>query len=76
MSTVLACTSPAIGHLLPMVPLLLELKARGHDVHVRTLPAYVEHLRREGLEARPVDARLLELVHRDYTGTSSRPTSP
>ena len=70
MSTVLAYTSPAIGHLLPMVPLLLELKARGHDVHVRTLPAYVEHLRREGLEARPVDARLLELVHRDYTATS------
>ena len=46
MSTVLAYTSPAIGHLLPMVPLLLELKARGHYVHVRTLPAYVAHLRR------------------------------
>lgn len=70
MSTVLAYTSPAIGHLFPMVPLLLELKARGHDVHVRTLPAYGDLLRREGLDAQPIDARLLDLVHRDYTATS------
>ncbi|MFJ6028564.1 glycosyltransferase [Pseudarthrobacter sp. NPDC092424] len=70
MSTVLAYTSPAIGHLFPMVPLLLELKARGHDVHVRTLPAHVPELRRGGLDAAPIDARLLDVVHRDYTATS------
>lgn len=70
MSTVLAYTSPAIGHLFPMVPLLLELKARGHDVHVRSLPAQLPALRGAGLHAEPIDARLLELIHRDYTARS------
>ena len=58
MSTVLAYTSPAIGHLFPMVPLLLELKARGHEVHVRTLPKHVPTLSALGLHTGPVDGRL------------------
>ena len=70
MSTVLAYTSPAIGHLFPMVPLLLELKARGHDVHVRTLPNHASTLRSAGLHAEPVDARLPEIRHRDYLAKS------
>ncbi|MUU72572.1 glycosyltransferase [Pseudarthrobacter sp. GA104] len=70
MSTVLGYTSPAIGHLFPMVPLLLELNARGHDVHVRALPGQVPMLRSAGLHAEPVDQRLLELVHRDYLAKS------
>jgi UDP:flavonoid glycosyltransferase YjiC (YdhE family) len=70
MSTVLAYSSPAIGHLFPMVPLLLELKARGHDVHVLTIPQQVPALRSAGLHAEPVDSRLLEMEHRDYTAKS------
>ena len=70
MSTVLAYTSPAIGHLFPMVPLLLELKARGHDVHLRTLPSQVAAMRTLGFHAAPVDQRLLDLEHRDYLATS------
>lgn len=31
MSTFLAYTSPAAGHLFPLVPGLLELQRRGHD---------------------------------------------
>ena len=72
MSTVLAYTSPAIGHLFPMVPLLGELRARGHDVHVRTLPAYVPLLRGLGLHAEPVDARLLDIESRDYDARSTK----
>lgn len=72
MSTVLAYTSPAIGHLFPMVPLLGELRARGHDVHVRTLPAYVPLLRGLGLHAEPVDARLLDIESRDYGARSTK----
>lgn len=70
MSTVLAYTSPAVGHLFPMVPLLLELQARGHDVHLRTLPARLPALRGTGIHAGSIDPRLLELVHRDYTARS------
>jgi len=72
MSTVLAYTSPAIGHLFPMVPLLLELKARGHDIHLRTLPGQVAAMRELGFHAAPVDQQLLELEHHDYLAKSVR----
>ncbi len=66
MSTVLAYTSPAIGHLFPMVPILLELRRRGHDVHVRTLADRVDTLTRLGLRAAPADPRSLAIVHPDW----------
>lgn len=37
MSRYLTYTSPARGHLYPIVPTLLALRDRGHDIHVRTL---------------------------------------
>ncbi|QZY30281.1 glycosyltransferase [Nocardioides coralli] len=55
MSTVLAYTSPAIGHLFPMTPLLLELRSRGHEVHLRTLSSRVATMRSLGLHAEPID---------------------
>ncbi len=58
MTTYLAYTSPAAGHLFPLVPGLLELSRRGHDVHVRTDPGLVAGLRRAGLGAGPVDPRI------------------
>ncbi|MDJ0455961.1 glycosyltransferase [Arthrobacter sp. NQ7] len=72
MSTVLAYTSPAIGHLFPMVPLLLELKARGHEVHVRTLPKHVPTLSALGLHTGPVDGRLMDIEAHDYTAASTK----
>ena len=42
MATILAYTSPALGHLLPISALLTELSRRGHTVHVRTLSTGVE----------------------------------
>ena len=55
MTRFLAYTSPARGHLYPMVATLLELHRRGHDVHVRTLASEVSVLRELGLRADTVD---------------------
>lgn len=65
MSTVLAYTSPAIGHLFPMVPVLRELAARGHSVHVRTLPAYADQLADLGLHPSPIDPGVLSVTVSD-----------
>ena len=37
MSRYLAYTTPARGHLYPIVPTLVQLRRRGHEVAVRTL---------------------------------------
>lgn len=66
MSRILAYTSPAIGHLFPMTPLLLELTRHGHQVEVRTLPGQVEPLRGLGIEAKPIDERIAAIEHRDF----------
>jgi UDP:flavonoid glycosyltransferase YjiC (YdhE family) len=55
-SRILAYTSPARGHLFPLVETLEELARRGHQVSVRTLAAEVAMLRSRGLEAEPVAA--------------------
>lgn len=72
MTTVLAYTSPALGHLFPMMPLLLELKRRGHDVHVRTLASQVEQLRSLGLSAEPIDERAAAVQHPDWEAANPR----
>jgi MGT family glycosyltransferase len=72
MSTVLAYTSPAIGHLFPMVPLLQELKARGHGVHVRTLRRQVPLLMEAGFHAGPVDDRILAVEATDYRANNAK----
>src|SRR5690242_4748658 len=41
-ATILAYTTPAMGHLFPMSALLTELRDRGHDIALRTLAAGVE----------------------------------
>ena len=51
MARFVAYTSPARGHLYPIVPTLLTLRERGHDVHVRTLAEEVPAIRAAGLEA-------------------------
>ena len=37
MATILAYTSPGLGHLFPISALLTELSRRGHKIHLRTL---------------------------------------
>ena len=66
MTTVLAYTSPARGHLNPMMGPLLELHRRGHRVHVRTLSACVEAVRAAGLECEPIDPRIEAIEMDDH----------
>jgi MGT family glycosyltransferase len=63
---ILAYTSPARGHLTPMMGPLLELRARGAEVHVRTLAAGVENVRAAGLEAAPIAAAIEAIPHDDH----------
>ncbi len=55
MERYLVYTSPARGHLYPVVPTLEELRRRGHEVVVRTLSSEVGLLRELGFEAAPID---------------------
>ena len=64
---VLAYTSPARGHLYPLVPILIELGARGHEVAVRTLPAGVDTVRALGCKAEAIDPRIEAIQHDDFT---------
>ena len=66
MSRFLVYVSPAVGHTLPLVPGLLELQRRGHDVHVKTLPTLVGTLRDAGLDASPVAASVTDVPVTDY----------
>ncbi len=65
---VLAYTSPARGHLYPVVPILLELRRRGHETTVVTLAAEVERTRALGIEAAAISERVEEIEMDDYKG--------
>ena len=64
MSRVLAYTSPARGHLFPIVPILDELRRRGHAVALRTLAADVPAQRERGVDAAPI-AAAVEAIEMD-----------
>ncbi|HEY2480554.1 MAG TPA: nucleotide disphospho-sugar-binding domain-containing protein [Solirubrobacterales bacterium] len=63
---VLAYTSPARGHLTPMMGPLLELRRRGAEIHVRTLAASVENVRAAGFAAEPIAPAIEAVVHDDH----------
>ncbi|HXF32572.1 MAG TPA: nucleotide disphospho-sugar-binding domain-containing protein [Solirubrobacterales bacterium] len=67
---VLAYTSPARGHLNPMMGPLLELRRRGAEVHVRTLTPAVEAVRAAGLEAEPLAPQIEALKHTDHLASN------
>ncbi|HNE89931.1 MAG TPA: glycosyltransferase [Actinomycetota bacterium] len=66
MSTILAYTSPARGHLYPLTSILLELQARGHDICVRTLSSEVDAMRDLGFQAEPVDPAVESIALHDW----------
>jgi MGT family glycosyltransferase len=70
MATVLAYTSPALGHLLPISALMSELSRRGHKVHVRTLSTGVEVAQRLGFTADAIDPRIETIQLDDWTGAN------
>ena len=72
MATVLAYTSPALGHLLPISALLTELSRRGHTVHVRTLSHRYRHRQRLGFTADAIDPRIEAIEQDDWKATNPR----
>jgi MGT family glycosyltransferase len=72
MSTILAYTSPALGHLFPMTPLLLELRSHGHRIHVRTLAGQVDRMGSLGLEASAMDTRVEAIENNDWRAGNAR----
>ena len=67
---VLAYTSPARGHLYPLVPILDELAHRGHVIALRTLASQVPLARRQGFDAAPIAPSIEALEHDDYRARS------
>jgi MGT family glycosyltransferase len=63
---VLAYTSPARGHLYPLVPILDELAGRGHDIVVYTLASEAATVTERGFEAAPISPEIEALEHDDY----------
>jgi MGT family glycosyltransferase len=66
MARYLAYTSPARGHLYPIVPMLCELRDRGHEVSVRTLASEVGPLADLGIAAVPIDPAIEAIEHEDW----------
>ena len=70
MSRVLAYTAPSRGQLFPLVPILEELRRRGHEVVLRTLAAEVEAMRGLGFEAAPIAAEIEALAMDDWRASN------
>jgi UDP:flavonoid glycosyltransferase YjiC (YdhE family) len=70
MARYLAYTSPARGHLYPIVPTLMELRERGHEAHVRTLASELDALRQLGLHAEPIAREIEAAPLRDFEGSA------
>jgi UDP:flavonoid glycosyltransferase YjiC (YdhE family) len=70
MARYLAYTSPARGHLYPIVPTLLELRDRGHEVHVHTLASECAALDELGLHATPIAAAIEATPLADFDAAS------
>lgn len=71
MSRILAYTSPARGHLFPVSAILEELRARGHDVVLRTLAAEVPRMRERGFDAAAIDPGIEAIEHTDWQARGS-----
>ena len=70
MAHYLAYTSPSRGHLYPIVPMLAELRRRGHSVALRTLAEEVDRMRSLGFAAAPIAAAIEARALDDWTTTS------
>jgi MGT family glycosyltransferase len=75
MARLLAYNSPTAGHVFPSVGMLLELRRRGHEVHLRTLASEVERLAALGLGAAPVDAGIEAIELEDWRARSQTEAS-
>ena len=72
MPRILAYTSPALGHMLPISALLLELANRGHRIHLRTLSSAVAIGTRLGFEVSAIDPRIEAVELGDWQAGNPR----
>lgn len=70
MSTILAYTSPARGHLYPMMDVLLELASRGHRVIVQTLADERDAVESAGIEHRSISSEIESITLDDHEGSN------
>lgn len=63
---VLAYTSPARGHLYPVVPIVAELSRRGHSAGLCTLAAELDHLKPLGVEGSAIDPAIERIEIEDW----------
>jgi MGT family glycosyltransferase len=70
MARILAYTSPGRSHLFPLTPILDELRARGHQIVLRTLASQVALMRSRGFDAEPIDERIEAIEHDDWRARS------
>ncbi|HEY3970784.1 MAG TPA: nucleotide disphospho-sugar-binding domain-containing protein [Solirubrobacteraceae bacterium] len=63
---VLAYTSPARGHLYPVVPIMAELARRGHRASLYSLAGELEQLASLGIEASAIDPAIERIEIEDY----------
>jgi UDP:flavonoid glycosyltransferase YjiC (YdhE family) len=69
MARVLAYTSAERGHLFPLIPILDELRRRGHEVAGRMPASEIALMRDRGFDAAPIDRGIEAIVPDDYRGT-------
>jgi UDP:flavonoid glycosyltransferase YjiC (YdhE family) len=70
MATILAYTSPALGHLLPMSALLSKLSSTGHMVYMRTFSTGVEIGRELGFTTDAIDPHIEGIELDDWKATN------
>ncbi|PWN07332.1 glycosyltransferase [Rhodohalobacter mucosus] len=66
MKTVLIYTSPARGHLYPMMDVAIELRNEGYEVIVQTLSSEKDHVESEGIQFAPISPDIESLHLQDY----------
>jgi MGT family glycosyltransferase len=72
MARVLAYSSPAHGHLFPLIPILDQLASRGHEVSVCTLASQVPLMQARGFAAAPINEHLEAIEQDDWRAGSQR----
>ena len=68
MARILVYQSPAPGNVFPAIDMLLELRARGHEIHVRGGDAEAKRLSANGMHTSTVDCRIESFQIDDWRG--------
>lgn len=71
MTRILAYTTPARGHLYPVVPILTTLRDRGADVTLRTVADDVEAMQHLGFDVAPVAPTVSGITLQDWRARSA-----